>query len=117
MDAVFYPNIYKEEKIFKQEGWHYHLDSVDGPLTYNGVVFNEMKGVFSSPEQLIERKIQQSLYPDTGYGFESGGDPVDIPNLTYGDYLDFHSKYYHPSNSYIYLYGDMEYGRKTDMDR
>ncbi len=117
MDAVFYPNIYKEEKIFKQEGWHYHLDSVDGPLTYNGVVFNEMKGVFSSPEQLIERKIQQSLYPDTGYGFESGGDPVDIPNLTYRDYLDFHSKYYHPSNSYIYLYGDMDMEeKKTDMD-
>lgn len=117
MDAVFYPNIYKEEKIFKQEGWHYHLDSVDGPLTYNGVVFNEMKGVFSSPEQLIERKIQQSLYPDTGYGFESGGDPVDIPNLTYRDYLDFHSKYYHPSNSYIYLYGDMDMEEKlTWMD-
>ncbi len=112
MDAVFYPNIYKEEKIFKQEGWHYHLDSVDGPLTYNGVVFNEMKGVFSSPEQLIERKIQQSLYPDTSYGFESGGDPVDIPNLTYRDYLDFHSKYYHPSNSYIYLYGDMDMEEK-----
>ena len=108
LDAVFYPNIYKEEKIFKQEGWHYHLDSVEGPLSYNGVVFNEMKGVFSSPEQLIERKIQQSLFPDTSYGFESGGDPVNIPDLTYQEYLDFHSRYYHPSNSYIYLYGDMD---------
>ena len=112
LDAVFYPNIYKEEKIFKQEGWHYHLDSVEGPLSYNGVVFNEMKGVFSSPEQLIERKIQQSLFPDTSYGFESGGDPVNIPDLTYQEYLDFHSRYYHPSNSYIYLYGDMDMEEK-----
>ncbi len=112
LDAVFYPNIYQEEKIFKQEGWHYELRETDGPLTYNGVVFNEMKGVFSSPEQLLDRKIQQSLFPDTPYGFESGGDPVDIPDLTYQDYLDFHSTYYHPSNSYIYLYGDMDLAEK-----
>ncbi len=112
LDAVFYPNIYQEEKIFKQEGWHYELTETEGPLTYNGVVFNEMKGVFSSPEQLLDRKIQQSLFPDTPYGFESGGDPVDIPDLTYEDYLDFHSTYYHPSNSYIYLYGDMDLEKK-----
>lgn len=108
LDAVFYPNIYKEEKIFRQEGWHYELEQPDGPLTYNGVVFNEMKGVFSSPEQLLERKIQQSLFPDTAYGYESGGDPVNIPDLSYEEYLEFHKKYYHPSNSYIYLYGDMD---------
>ena len=114
MDAVFYPNIYKEEKIFRQEGWHYELDSVDEPLRYNGVVFNEMKGVFSSPDQLLARNIQQSLFPDTAYGVESGGDPVDIPNLTYEDYLDFHRTYYHPSNSYIYLYGDMDMEEKLN---
>lgn len=114
LDAVFYPNIYSEEKIFKQEGWHYELEDVNGPLKYNGVVFNEMKGVFSSPEQLLERKIQQSLFPDTIYGYESGGDPVNIPDLTYKEYLDFHSTYYHPSNSYIYLYGDMDMEEKLN---
>lgn len=112
LDAVFYPNIYNEEKIFKQEGWHYELEDVNGPLKYNGVVFNEMKGVFSSPDQLLERKIQQSLFPDTAYGFESGGDPVNIPDLTYKEYLEFHSKYYHPSNSYLYLYGDIDMKEK-----
>lgn len=114
LDAVFYPNIYKEEKIFKQEGWHYELEEVNAPLTYNGVVFNEMKGVFSSPDQLLARNIQQSLFPDTAYGVESGGDPVAIPDLTYEDYLDFHGKYYHPSNSYIYLYGDMDMEEKLN---
>lgn len=114
LDAVFYPNIYKEEKIFRQEGWHYELENVDAPLTYNGVVFNEMKGVFSSPDQLLERNIQNSLFPDTAYGVESGGDPVAIPDLSYEDYLDFHKKYYHPSNSYIYLYGDMDMEEKLN---
>ena len=114
LDAVFYPNIYKEEKIFRQEGWHYELEEVDAPLKYNGVVFNEMKGVFSSPDQLLMRNIQQSLFPETAYGVESGGDPVAIPDLTYEDYLDFHQKYYHPSNSYIYLYGDMDMEEKLN---
>lgn len=108
LDAVFYPDIYTEEKIFKQEGWHYELADVNGPLTYNGVVFNEMKGVFSSPEELMSRKIQQSLFPDNTYVHVSGGDPVSIPDLTYKEYLDFHARYYHPSNSYLYLYGDMD---------
>ena len=108
MDGVFYPNIYKREEIFMQEGWHYELESVDGELTYNGVVYNEMKGVFSSPEQQLFRLIQQSLFPDTTYGVESGGDPANIPDLTYDQFLDFHKRYYHPSNSYIYLYGDMD---------
>ena len=112
MDAVFYPNIYHREEIFKQEGWHYELDSLEGDLTYNGVVYNEMKGVFSSPEQQLFRLIQQSLYPDTTYGVESGGDPTCIPDLTYADFLAFHKKYYHPSNSYIYLYGDMDVEEK-----
>ena len=114
LDAVFYPNIYNEEKIFRQEGWHYEMESIDAPLKYNGVVYNEMKGVFSSPDQLLYRDIQHSLFPDTAYGVESGGDPDAIPDLTYEDYLDFHSKYYHPSNSYIYLYGDMDMEEKLN---
>lgn len=114
LDAVFFPNIYKEEKIFRQEGWHYEMENVDAPLTYNGVVFNEMKGVFSSPDQLLERNIMHSLYPDTTYGVESGGDPGAIPDLSYEDYLDFHRRYYHPSNSYIYLYGDMDMEEKLN---
>lgn len=114
LDAVFYPNIYKEEKIFRQEGWHYELEKTDEQLIYNGVVFNEMKGVFSSPSQLLERNIQRSLFPDTPYGVESGGDPTAIPDLTYEDYLAFHSQYYHPSNSYIYLYGDMDMEEKLN---
>lgn len=114
LDAVFYPNIYKREEIFKQEGWHYELDSVDGDIKYNGVVYNEMKGAFSSPEQQLSRLIQASLFPDTAYGVESGGDPKDIPSLTYEDYLAFHKKYYHPSNSYIYLYGDMDMAEKLN---
>ncbi len=114
LDAVFYPNIYKEEKIFRQEGWHYELESPEAPLTYNGVVYNEMKGVFSSPDQLLYRDIQHSLFPDTAYGVESGGDPDAIPDLTYEAYLDFHRRYYHPSNSYIYLYGDMDMEEKLN---
>ena len=114
LDAVFHPNIYKYEEIFKQEGWHYELESEDAPITYNGVVYNEMKGAFSSPESVLERSILNSLFPDNTYGNESGGDPVDIPDLTYQDYLDFHSKYYHPSNSYIYLYGDMDFAEKLE---
>lgn len=108
MDAVLKPNIYKEEKIFKQEGWHYELDSPDGELTYNGVVYNEMKGVFSSPDGMMDRLMFRSVFPDITYGFESGGDPKETTELTYENYLDFHGKYYHPCNSYIYLYGDMD---------
>lgn len=108
MDAVFYPNIYAKREIFEQEGWHYELAHKEDPLTINGVVYNEMKGAFSSPEDKLYRLIQQSLFPDTSYGTESGGDPACIPDLTYEDYLEFHGKYYHPSNSFIYLYGDMD---------
>ncbi len=108
MDAVFHPNIYIHPEILKQEGWNYHIESPDEPITYNGVVYNEMKGAFSSPDDVLMRSIFNSLFPDTAYGVESGGDPECIPDLTYDDFLDFHRRYYHPSNSYIYLYGDMD---------
>ena len=112
MDAVFYPNIYRHEEIFRQEGWSYKLEEADGKLSYNGVVYNEMKGAFSSPEGVLDRVILNSLFPDTSYAYESGGDPDVIPELTYEQFLDFHKKYYHPSNSYIYLYGDMDMREK-----
>ena len=112
MDAVLHPNIYKEEKIFRQEGWHYELESKDAPLIYNGVVYNEMKGAYSSPESILDSVTQKTLFPDTCYGKDSGGDPVHIPELSYEKFLDFHRTYYHPSNSYIYLYGDMDMAEK-----
>ena len=112
LDAVFYPNIYKKEEIFRQEGWNYHLENKEGPLKCNGVVYNEMKGAFSSPDDVLEREIMNSLFPDTTYGCESGGDPVNIPDLTYENFLDFHRRYYHPSNSFIYLYGNMDMEEK-----
>ncbi|MDE5866332.1 MAG: insulinase family protein, partial [Lachnospiraceae bacterium] len=112
LDAVFHPNIYHEEKIFKQEGWHYEMESIDDDLTINGVVYNEMKGAYSSPDEVLAREIMNSLYPNTSYAVESGGDPDVIPELTYEDFLAFHKKYYHPSNSYIYLYGDMDMAEK-----
>ncbi|WP_183775264.1 insulinase family protein [Catenibacillus scindens] len=115
LDSVFYPDIYRHKEIFLQEGWHYALEDADKELTYNGVVYNEMKGAFSSPEQVLERRILSSLFPDTTYGQESGGDPDHIPDLTYEDFLDFHRKYYHPSNSYIYLYGDFDVYEKLDF--
>lgn len=108
LDAVFYPNTYTNDKILKQEGWHYHLETEEDDITYNGVVYNEMKGAYSSAEQQLMQAIQKSLLPDTTYGCDSGGDPKEIPNLTYEAFLDFHKKYYHPSNSYIYLYGDLD---------
>ena len=111
LDAVFYPNIYENESIFRQEGWHYELDG-EGQLTINGVVYNEMKGAFSSPDDVLEREITSALYPHTAYGCESGGDPEAIPELTYEQFLDFHRRYYHPSNSYIYLYGNMDMAEK-----
>ncbi len=111
LDAVFYPNTYQNEAIFRQEGWHYELND-EGELIYNGVVYNEMKGAFSSPDSVLWREIPTALYPHTTYGVESGGDPENIPDLTYEQFLDFHRTYYHPSNSYIYLYGDMDMAEK-----
>jgi len=118
MDAVLHPNIYKHPEIFRQEGWSYELEEPEGELTYNGVVYNEMKGAFSSPDGVLDRVILNSLFPDTTYANESGGDPEVIPELTYEEYLDFHRTYYHPSNSYIYLYGDMDMAEKLEwLDR
>ncbi|MEG1256279.1 insulinase family protein [Clostridium sp.] len=106
LDAVFYPNIYNTKEILMQEGWHYELENAEDDLSYKGVVYNEMKGAFSSPDGVLMRKIQESLFEHNTYVFESGGDPDSIPNLTEEEFLGFHSKYYHPSNSYIFLYGD-----------
>lgn len=114
LDAVFHPNIYQHKEIFCQEGWHYELENREDDLKINGVVYNEMKGAFSSADDLLEREILNSLYPDTAYRYESGGDPKNIPDLTYEEFLDFHSKYYHPSNSYIYLYGNMDAVEKLE---
>lgn len=108
LDAVFNPNITKYEEIFKQEGWHYELTGKDDELKINGVVYNEMKGAYSSPDEVLSSQIYRSLFPDNTYSKDSGGNPEYIPKLTYEAYLDFYHMYYHPSNSYIYLYGDMD---------
>ncbi|MGN0289859.1 MAG: insulinase family protein [Lachnospiraceae bacterium] len=112
LDAVFYPNIYDNALTFKQEGWHYEMEDEHSPLTINGVVYNEMKGAFSSPDDVLEREILNSLFPDNAYREESGGDPDHIPELTYEHFLQVHRTYYHPSNSYIYLYGNMDMEEK-----
>lgn len=108
LDAVFHPSIYKHKEIFLQEGWSYKLDNIDDELTISGVVYNEMKGAFSSPDGVLYRHIRHTIFPDNEYSYESGGDPLYIPELTYEEFLDFHRKYYHPSNSFIYLYGDLD---------
>ena len=108
MDSVLHPNILKYEEIFKQEGWHYELEDMDAPITINGVVYNEMKGAYSSPDEMLQNAIYQSLFPDNTYGKDSGGNPAHIPELTYENFLEFYKKYYHPSNSYIFIYGDCD---------
>ncbi len=111
LDAVFYPNIYRNRAIFMQEGWHYELEEdAEGKkhLELNGVVYNEMKGALSQPDDVLEEKIFEALYPDTPYREESGGEPTHIPELSYEDFLSFHTRYYHPANSYIYLYGNFD---------
>lgn len=118
LDAVFSPNIYSREQIFKQEGWHYELDSAEDDLKYNGVVYNEMKGVFSSADDMLSRYTYTALFPDNEYGNESGGIPEKITELTYEEFLEFHRKYYHPANSYIYLYGNMDVQEQLEyLDR
>ena len=112
LDAVFYPQMHNKPEILLQEGWHYEIDSPDAPLRYSGVVYNEMKGATSSPEDLLETELLKRLYPDTAYAFESGGNPEKIPEITQQSFAAFHRKYYHPSNSYIYLYGDMDIEEK-----
>ncbi len=118
MDAVFYPNVYIHEEIFKQEGWHFELESVDSDIIYNGVVYNEMKGAFSSAEQVIDRMTRHYMYPDSPYGVESGGDPDFIPELTYEEFKNFHKRFYSPANSYIILYGNMNMEERLEwMDK
>ncbi|MBQ9615653.1 MAG: insulinase family protein, partial [Selenomonadaceae bacterium] len=112
LDAVFYPAMYQTPEILMQEGWHYEIESPEEPLRYSGVVYNEMKGALSSAEDLLGRQIMHSLFPDTAYGYESGGDPEAIPGLSQEMFLEFHHRYYHPSNSYIYLYGDLDIDEK-----
>lgn len=114
LDSVFYPNIYRRREIFMQEGWHYELESPEDELKINGVVYSEMKGALSSPDSIIYENMQQKLYPDNTYGVNSGGDPDHIPELTYEYFLDFHRRYYHPVNSYIYLYGDVDIEERLD---
>lgn len=115
LDAVYNPLIYDDERIFKQEGWHYELTGNDDPLVYKGVVYNEMKGAFSSPETELDYQVAKNLYPDNSYRFSSGGYPSAIPELTYEDFLDFHATHYHPSNSYILLYGDAELAEELEF--
>lgn len=118
LDAVFYPNCLKNPQILMQEGWHYELENKGAPLTYNGVVYNEMKGALSSPEAIMEDRAMEKLFPDTTYGVESGGDPEVIPTLSFREFTEFHRRFYHPSNSYIYLYGDMDIEKTLDyLDR
>lgn len=118
MDAVFHPDIAKHKEIFQQEGWHFEMEDMEAPITINGVVYNEMKGAYSSPEEVLRREILSTLYPNTSYSYDSGGDPDCIPSLSYEAFLDFHKKYYHPCNSYIYLYGNMDMEEKLNwMDR
>ncbi len=108
LDAVFFPNMVTDKGILMQEGWHYELESPEAPLTYKGVVYNEMKGVYSSADAILEASMMKTLFPHTAYGVDSGGDPTHIPELTFEQFVDFYKMYYHPSNSYIYLYGNMD---------
>ena len=104
IDAVFHPRI--DEDIFRQEGWHVEAETPDGPWSYKGVVYNEMKGVYSSPDSVLAEQSQQALFPDTLYSLDSGGNPENIPDLTYEAFYDFHSRYYHPSNARFFFWGD-----------
>ena len=108
LDAVFNPLIYDDPRILDQEGWHYELTDAESPVVLKGVVYNEMKGAFSNPLRELGYQVDKNLFPDNGYGFSSGGYPPAIPSLTHEQFLDFHRKYYHPSNSYIFLYGDAD---------
>ena len=108
LDAVFYPLIYSDERIMKQEGWHYELADTGAPLLFKGVVYNEMKGAFSDPRRELNYEMMKHLFPDNAYRFMAGGYPSDIPSLTSKAFLEFHRRYYHPDNSYILLYGDAD---------
>ena len=108
LDAVFYPLIYENPYTLMQEGWHYEIAGKEGELAYNGVVYNEMKGVYSSADAIAENEVMRALFPDSPYRYESGGYPAAIPQLTQEAFENFHRTYYSPENSFIYLYGDMD---------
>ena len=115
MDAVLNPLIYEDPRIFMQEGWHYELESEDADVVYKGVVYNEMKGAYSSPSRELDYQVNKVLFPDNTYGVASGGYPTEIPKLTYEAFVDFHKKYYHPGNSYILLYGDADLDKELEF--
>lgn len=114
-DAVYFPRAVKDPQVHAQEGWHLELDNKEDPLTYKGVVYNEMKGVYSSPDSLLMRESQRSIFPDNTYGVDSGGDPTVIPDLSFEQFADFHAKFYHPGNSRIYFYGDDDVYTRLEM--
>jgi len=114
-DAVFHPRAISDPMVHAQEGWHLELENVEEPLTYKGVVYNEMKGVYSSPDSLLQREAQQSIFPDNAYGVDSGGDPVDIPNLSFEQFAEFHAKFYHPANSRIFFAGDDDVAKRLNI--
>jgi len=113
LDAVFHPRL--TPNTLKQEGWHYELEGTDKPITYKGVVYNEMKGAYSSPDSLLYEHSQQSLFPDTTYGIDSGGDPFVIPDLTFDQFMAFHRDHYHPSNGYAYFYGNDDPEKRLEI--
>ena len=115
LDAVFNPLIYSDPRILKQEGWHYEMENVDGPITYKGVVYNEMKGAYSSPLRVLYHHVYKELFPDNGYNFSSGGYPPLIPKLTYDTFINFHKRYYHPVNSHILLYGNADLDKELNF--
>jgi len=114
-DAVFHPRAISDPMVHAQEGWHLELENVEEDLTYKGVVYNEMKGVYSSPDSLLQREAQQSIFPDNAYGVDSGGDPVDIPNLSFEQFAEFHGKFYHPANSRIFFSGDDDLLKRLEI--
>lgn len=114
-DAVFHPRAVSDPMVHAQEGWHLELDSKDEPLTYKGVVYNEMKGVYSSSDSLLHRQAQRSIFPDNTYAVDSGGDPRVIPDLSYEEFVDFHRKFYHPANSRIFFSGDDDVYKRLEL--
>ncbi|MCG8412381.1 MAG: insulinase family protein [Bacteroidales bacterium] len=115
LDAVLKPLLHVDDRIFKQEGWHYELDNIDGDIVYKGVVYNEMKGSFSNPERELWYQTYKILFPDNTYGVSSGGYPLSIPKLTIEHFRNFHKKYYHPSNGFILLYGDADLNKELEF--
>lgn len=115
LDAVLHPRALQDPKVLQQEGWHYELEDPSEPLTFKGVVYNEMKGVYSSPDSLMGRATQQALFPSNTYGVDSGGDPLKIPDLSFDQFKAFHAAYYHPSNSRVFFYGNDDPIKRLDL--